>query len=216
VEGPTFGSAIGVGNSNQEMNQWPNFCQVGKTVAIGPGAWLSRHVTSIPSAVHALNCEGVHDPNRKAVASWLTNNSNTNGGGSNNNNNNNNSKTTDRRAKLVWSYWDLSSSSSSMSSATSAKKNNDSANSKLIMSFMELVVKDVLQKVQASNDTLVLIAIQCGYAQVVEQQGQRRIKQDSRTMSNWTNSDEERLVAMVEECRVGTAIWIGWANPNKP
>jgi hypothetical protein len=78
-----------------------------------------------------------------------------------------------------------------------------------------LVVKDLLQKVvHASNDTLVLIAIQCGYAQVIKQQGQRRIKQDSRTISNWTNSDEDRLVELVEECRVGTAIWIGMGKSH--
>ena len=41
-------------------------------VFIGPSQWLQNHVTRHPNAMHALTCETIDSPNRKAVASWLT------------------------------------------------------------------------------------------------------------------------------------------------
>ena len=42
------------------------------TVFIGPSQWLQNHITRHPNAMHALTCETIDSPNRKAVLSWLT------------------------------------------------------------------------------------------------------------------------------------------------
>ena len=41
-------------------------------VFVGPSQWLQNHVTRHPNAMHALTCETIDSPNRKAVVSWLT------------------------------------------------------------------------------------------------------------------------------------------------
>lgn len=41
-------------------------------VFIGPSQWLQNHVIRHPNAMHALTCETIDSPNRKAVVSWLT------------------------------------------------------------------------------------------------------------------------------------------------
>jgi hypothetical protein len=41
-------------------------------VAIGPSKWLNRHITNFQNSVHALSCESIIDPNRKALAAWLS------------------------------------------------------------------------------------------------------------------------------------------------
>ncbi len=54
----------------------------GPVVCVGPADWLTTHVTPFQSCAHALTCEAIADPNRKAVVAWL--------------------KSENRRAKLVW------------------------------------------------------------------------------------------------------------------
>lgn len=54
----------------------------GPIVCVGPSDWLQQHVTSFQTSAHALTCESIVDPNRKAVIAWLT--------------------SPKRRAKLVW------------------------------------------------------------------------------------------------------------------
>jgi hypothetical protein len=44
----------------------------GACVFVGPSTWLQTHVTNHPNAIHALTCESVASPNRKAILSWLT------------------------------------------------------------------------------------------------------------------------------------------------
>lgn len=41
-------------------------------VFVGPSQWLQSHVTKHPNGFHALACESIDQPNRKAIASWLT------------------------------------------------------------------------------------------------------------------------------------------------
>lgn len=58
----------------------------GPVVCVGPADWLTTHVTPFQSSAHALTCETIADPNRKAVVAWL--------------------KSQNRRAKLVWARFE--------------------------------------------------------------------------------------------------------------
>lgn len=57
-------------------------------VAIGPSLWLNRYVTSFLNSAHALSCESLEDPNRKALAAWLS--------------------STSRRARFAWANFTAS------------------------------------------------------------------------------------------------------------
>ena len=41
------------------------------TVFVGPSQWLQDHITRHPNALHALTCDTIDSPNRKAIGSWL-------------------------------------------------------------------------------------------------------------------------------------------------
>ena len=65
-------------------------------VAIGPSKWLNRYVTSFQNSAHALSCESLEDPNRKALAAWLS--------------------STTRRARFAWANFTVSNNETSMQS----------------------------------------------------------------------------------------------------
>lgn len=58
----------------------------GPVVCVGPSDWLTTHATPFQSSAHALTCETIADPNRKAVVAWLSSEK--------------------RRAKLVWARFE--------------------------------------------------------------------------------------------------------------
>lgn len=66
AQGPSFTVA-----DTRSTNQWASLAKDRTTVAAGPTAWLQKHITSQPSAVHALSCQGIADETRKAVLAWL-------------------------------------------------------------------------------------------------------------------------------------------------
>jgi DNA polymerase III epsilon subunit-like protein len=68
VMGPPFADPL---TKLTKCNQWLNAVQLATIVCIGPTAWLQRHVTAQPNAVHALQCESIHDRNAQAVTAWL-------------------------------------------------------------------------------------------------------------------------------------------------
>ena len=50
----------------------PKNANTNASVFLGPSQWLQDHVTRHPNAIHALTCESMESPNRKAILSWLT------------------------------------------------------------------------------------------------------------------------------------------------
>jgi hypothetical protein len=111
VDGPAFG----VWDKTQ-LNKLSLLAQGGTTVCVGPSDWLQTHVTSQPNAIHALSCESVDHPNRKAIGAWLTG--------------------PKRRARLVWGHWNLSDSPKDINALESFVKgllSNESLSPKTIV-----------------------------------------------------------------------------------
>jgi DNA polymerase III epsilon subunit-like protein len=71
VRGPSFG--IQQGSYVTPTNVLARVSKQVTTVAIGPSQWLNRHVLSSEgNAIHALQCDSVHEGNSNALARWLT------------------------------------------------------------------------------------------------------------------------------------------------
>jgi DNA polymerase III epsilon subunit-like protein len=99
VDGPAFG----VWDKTQ-LNRLSALAQGGTTVCVGPSDWLQTHVTSQPNAIHALSCNSVDHPNRKAIGAWLT------------------GPNPKRRARLVWGNMNLSNTPKDIDSLESLVK----------------------------------------------------------------------------------------------
>jgi DNA polymerase III epsilon subunit-like protein len=70
VRGPRFGIQ---GSYVTPTNVLARASKQLTTVAIGPSQWLNRHVLSSEgNAIHALQCDSVHEGNSNALARWLT------------------------------------------------------------------------------------------------------------------------------------------------
>jgi DNA polymerase III epsilon subunit-like protein len=111
VDGPAFGIF-----DKTQLNKLSLLAQGGTTVCVGSSEWLQSHVTSQPNAIHALSCETVDHPNRKAIGAWLTG--------------------PKRRARLVWGHWNLSDSPKDIDSLESFLRgllSNESLSSKTVL-----------------------------------------------------------------------------------
>jgi hypothetical protein len=96
VQGPSFG----ISQKNGVTINWlVDISRTTSAVCVGPIHWLQQHILSSTSALHALQCESVHDSNLKAVVSWL--------GGPK------------RRASIVWSQLDIATSKTTKTKSSS-------------------------------------------------------------------------------------------------
>ena len=77
------------------------------------------------------------------------------------------------------------------------------------------VLQKVVDQTAEVSDTVLLVALQCGYAHVAQEQERRRILRNPTTTLTWTDADEQALIESVETCRLGHVVWVGGGGQTK-
>ena len=176
VMGPSFGIS-----PKGSMSNWlADVSRSATAVCVGPIGWLQQHVLSTTSAVHALQCEAVHDSNLKAVLSWLSG--------------------PKRRAGIVWSQLDFT-------TKTFHPQQQEKPTSEKDFLVFQTWLQDVIARVPAN--VVMMICLQTGYPQARAASEHRRARRDPRASMQWSDGEEEQYQQILETCRNGTVLWIG-------
>lgn len=103
------------------------------------------------------------------------------------------SKGSNRKAKLVWAHFRLADD----------EKDSDTCCA---------MIKELLSTSSASSSSI-LVALQNSYQVHWNELGRRKALRNPNTTLTWTDTDEKRLAKTLDDCRLGSSIWIG--GPKK-
>jgi len=205
VQGPSFGIRH---DNNSSINWLAQFSTqkttttmttaVGPVVAIGPSAWLQRHVlaASHPNSIHALQCETVHDHNAKALESWLR------------------TASPQRRASVVWAKFGLRQQQQRVGNTSENQSAESSDPSSSSLSYFD--AQD-MEKMEARLDSLLsklppqavlLIAIQPGFQRAEKLTQTRKIRCNPKATLGWSDAEEDQWRGAVQACRKGFVLWV--------
>lgn len=165
----------------QPVNLLTLLSQHGTTplVCLGSSDWLREHVES-RSTIHALTCDELTHPNRKAVISWLT------------------AANPSRRAKLAYGSWRLCGDGEE---STGGGK-GDAAEADAAVAF----VRELRSRVDVG--TVLCVALQVGFHKTARLAEQRKARMNPKATATWTDQEEDDWTQTCITSRVGKVFWI--------
>jgi DNA polymerase III epsilon subunit-like protein len=167
------------------VNLLTRLSQRSTLVCLGTSEWLQEHVES-RSTIHALSCESVRHPNRKAMAAWLA------------------SPNPARRARLAYGCWTLP-----------AEKDNDNpegdgdgdaiANGSAVGEALALVRT---LRSQLPPSAVVCVALQAEFLRALQLTEQRKARLNPKSTVRWTEDEEVEWARLVNHARTGMVYWM--------
>jgi len=185
IEGPSFG--VGVGDRRQsQYNCLVDFSRSqrdSKIVALGPSDWLQQHILTPPNSIHALTCDDIHHPNRKALVAWLTGKA--------------------RRAQVAWAHWKIS---------ETMKRDEDNARKDYTDCSVDegefkCFIGGLLSKT-AGMGVVTVVAIQVGFEATHKMTQERRVRMNPKSTMRWTDEEQQRWLRAIHSCRTGATVYI--------
>jgi DNA polymerase III epsilon subunit-like protein len=166
------------------VNLLTRLSQRSTLVCLGTSEWLQEHVES-RSTIHALSCESVCHPNRKAMASWLA------------------SPNPARRARLAYGCWTLPADTDNEN--PEGDERDAIANGPAVGEALALVRT---LRSQLSPSAVVCVALQAEFPRALQLTEQRKARLNPKSTVRWTEDEEVEWARLVNHARTGMVYWM--------